>query len=157
MSTGPAGIGPTEISGRSFTTDRIGAGDATLSPDGILDAAFDVEVNGPVVALIVRNVDGDGNALYDQVWDTLVADEPFPTELGTHFSTGGQTAVLGVEEDGVVLNRADGSLMPLGPGPHALTLFASPVEFVPIVGYQYRVTAVLADGGLVSGPVVFHP
>lgn len=159
-SAGLPDVGETLVSDATFTVDRIGVGADTLSPDGTMDAVFEVEVNGPVVALVLSNVDPENRPLYDQVWDTIVGDEPFPAGIGAHFERGGQTAVLGVEEGGVLLNRPDGSLPPLSAGPHALRLYASPVaDLVPIAGgyFYYRVTAVLEDGTLVYGDPVRHP
>jgi hypothetical protein len=156
--SGPPGIGETTIASETFTVDRVSTADDGLEADGELDAVLSAEVTGPVTALLLVSVNDAGEHLFDEVWDTIVGTSEFPTEIGAHFETGGETWVLGVEENGVMLNRADGSLAPLSAGPHALTLYASSLDVVPIRGgFHYRLVALMADGTLVYGPVVQHP
>lgn len=108
----------------SGSVDRVGASDGALAPDGTNDLAFVVHAEGPVAALFLVAVDESGKPSGTFQADTLVGDAESPAELGAKPGSG--TSGLGVFEDAKILNGTDGALQPLGPGAHALTLYAAP-------------------------------
>jgi hypothetical protein len=136
---------------RETSLDRVGR-TAEPMPDGAPDGVFDTTIPGPVSALVLVTVDASGRACCGQVWDTLAGATPIPASIGTSFSIGAQTWVLGVDVDGRPANAPDGSLVPIGEGCHTLRLFAADSGFFN-PGQPYRLFLVGADGVARGGAV----
>ena len=142
-----------ERSPDSGKVDRVGAADGALAPDGNSDLAFRCVVDGPVTALFLATVDETGNPTGAFQADTLVGAAESPRELGAR--SGGGTLGLGVTENDQLLNAPDGSLAPLGAGPHQLVLYVAASDDTVPIGTRLRLfvmrpnTTVLA-GGMVT-------
>ena len=139
----------------SGTVDRVGRGDNALAPDGLLDQSIMLTVQGPIYQLAIISTDGSGAPAGGDQNDTIVGSQPIPASIGTSFRFGYQTWVLGVYENGRLLNNPDGSIPLMSPGPHTLTAY-----FSPGAGFgtrHERPVAVLEDGTLSIGPVVAFP
>jgi hypothetical protein len=150
-------VGSTTIprgTGGFLGIDRVGYGDANLTPDGQADYVIDTVVRGPVTALILLGEDSPGvwDRLRGAEWDTIVGDTPLPPGLPNPETVGRDTDVVGVYEGDRLLNAADGSLS-LPAGSHALRLYASQVGGA---AHYYRVVAQLPDGSTVSGDSVMY-
>lgn len=81
-----------------------------ISPDGELDQAFDLVVDGEVASITIVSVDSSGREFGTNRWGTAY-DRP--------------RWQLAVFEGGRPLSRPDGTLTPLGPGKHRLRVYAS--------------------------------
>jgi hypothetical protein len=144
-----------DVSSLSLTADSIGPNDGELTPNGQVDAIFDVPVQGPLSSLILVGVLADRTPLRGEQWDTLVGDQVIPPGTGLG-GTGGETRGLGVQEHGRWLNAADGSLTALGPGRHDLVLYAEDGgEFLP--GRYFLVKGIRPDGSIANGTVFQYP
>ncbi len=155
---GPPTLGPLATSPDSLSVDRVSSADDGVRPDGVPDGVFTVTVVGPLKSFILITTDESGRPSMEQQWDTVVGTVPLPHDaIGTHYELGNSTWVLGVMENGKLLNRPDGSIPPLGPGVHTLRLFGSinGVAGWPIFekGTHFRLLAQKEDGTLLSGPV----
>lgn len=148
-------IGATSVASDSLAVDRVRGSDGAIATDGTRDGAFLVTLQGPFVALALITTDTAGAPSGSQQWDTYVGTKAVPAAIGAGFSVGSQTWQLGVWEGTTLVNKADGSLGPLGPGPHALHVYAQPSGWFS-AGKYFRVVAELADGTLVRGPVVTY-
>jgi len=115
--------GTLERSPDSGQVDRVGADDGALHPDGVKDLSFVTHIEGPVTAVFLASVDDQGKPTGQYQADTLVGDTLGPSELGAKPGSG--TSGLGVAEGDRMLNAKDGSLPPLGAGPHRLTLYVA--------------------------------
>jgi hypothetical protein len=134
----------------SMKVDKVGGSDGALKPDGNMDAAYSVEIDGPVTALFVLSSDASGapNGEYDA--DTLVGGQDIPKEIGVTLK-GHNTAGLGVFEGDKLVSAADGSLN-LPAGKHKLTIyFANTGVLTP--GASVVIFAQGADKSVVKGPV----
>jgi hypothetical protein len=130
--------------------DKVGGSDGALKPDGNMDAAYTLEIDGPVTALFVLSSDASGTPTGDYDADTLVGGQDIPKEVGVTLK-GHSTAGLGVFEGDKLVSAPDGSLN-LGPGKHKLTVyFANTGVLVP--GASVVVFAQGADKAVVKGPV----
>ncbi|HSO32212.1 MAG TPA: hypothetical protein VLT33_06850 [Labilithrix sp.] len=112
-----------ERSPDSGQVDRVGADDGALYPDGVKDLSFVAQIDGPIAAVFLVSVDDQGKPTGQYQADTLVGDAIGPAELGAKPGSG--TSGLGVAEGERMLNAKDGSLPPLGAGPHRLTLYVA--------------------------------
>jgi len=152
---GAPGVSESAVAPDSHQVDRVSPADGPIATDGHNDAAFDLTVVGPVVGLSLITTDAAGTSQGNQIWDTTVGSAPVPAEIGVSFSRGSQTWQVGVFEDGVLLNQADGSL-PRLEGVHRLRLYAADSGyFVP--GQHFRLIGHLPDGTLGPGPVFVYP
>lgn len=142
------------VAADALTLDRVGAGDAALAVDGVLDNAFDVTIRGPVAALTLLSVAPDGGPYGIWQYDTVVGGEPIAPELGGVWQTGAQTWVLGVydREDGTRFNAGDGSLA-LGDGTHALRLFGTDVDIAGR-GLAWQLVVERPDGSTERSAIV---
>ncbi|MDB4998114.1 MAG: hypothetical protein JWM74_5546 [Myxococcaceae bacterium] len=134
----------------SMKVDKVGGSDGALKPDGNMDAAYSVEIDGPVTALFVLSSDASGapNGEYDA--DTLVGGQDIPKDIGVTLK-GHNTAGLGVFEGDKLVSAADGSLN-LPAGKHKLTVyFANTGVLTP--GASVVIFAQGADKSVVKGPV----
>jgi hypothetical protein len=133
--------------------DVVAPADDGLHPDGESDAAFQVTVRGPLVSLALLTTGDDGASCCGQQWDTVVRDEPIPSGMASGFSSGAETWVLGVSEDDVLWNRADGSLETIGPEEVDLVLHASASGYF-CWGNFFQARGETEDGEVLTGPVV---
>ncbi len=134
----------------SMKVDKVGGSDGALKPDGNMDAAYSVEIDGPVTALFVLSSDASGapNGEYDA--DTLVGGQDIPKEIGVTLK-GHNTAGLGVFEGDKLVSAADGSLN-LPAGKHKLTVyFANTGVLAP--GASVVIFAQGGDKTVTKGPV----
>lgn len=139
---------------QSLIADEVSkSGDPTA--DGSADGIIDVIVNGPLVALILLTTDANGVPQGGQQWDTLVSGQIVPADIRAPISSGGGTWVLGVQENGVLLNATDGALTPLSAGAHQLKLYAGNSGYFT-VGQHFRVYAVAPDGSSIAGPLLVY-
>ncbi len=140
-----------ERSPDSGQVDRVGADDGALHADGVKDLSFVTQVDGPLVSVFLVSVDDQGKPTGQYQADTLVGDQAGPPELGGR--PGGTTSGLGVVDGGRLLNAKDGSLAPLGAGPHRLTIYvAESATLKP--GTKLRVYFQRPDRSLVAGGIV---
>lgn len=142
-----------ERSPDSGQVDRVGADDGALHPDGVKDLSFLAQTDGPVSAVFLVSVDDQGKPTGLYQADTLVGDQPGPAELGGR--SGGTTSGIGVAETGTLLNAKDGSLAPLGAGPHRLTLYVAESATLK-AGTKLRVFFQRPDRSLVAGGTLVH-
>src|SRR5207237_683383 len=134
LSAGPS-LYDLVVDAQSLTADKVSV--ATVGADGTVDGAFDATVRGPIANLTLVATDAMGGPTGGQVWDTVA---------------GNGIWVLGVEENGSLLSNSDGSVMPIGAGLHQLRLYAQDRGFFR-AGQYFRLSATLADGTQVQGPV----
>jgi hypothetical protein len=134
----------------SMKVDKVGGSDGALKADGNMDAAYTLEIDGPVAALFVLSSDASGapNGEYDA--DTLVGAQDLPKDIGVTLK-GRNTAGLGVFEGDKLVSLADGSVT-LGAGKHKLAIyFANTGVLTP--GGSVVVFAQAPDKSIVKGPV----
>jgi hypothetical protein len=139
----------------SGMVDRVGRGDNALAPDGLPDQSVTMTVQGPIYQLVIISTDVSGAPAGGDENDTIVGSQPIPAAIGSPFTIGSQTWVLGVYENGRLLNNPDGSIPLLSSGMHTLTAY-----FSPGAGFgtrHERIVAVGVDGILALGPVVTFP
>jgi len=160
FSWGRPAIERMSLDAHSGLVDRVGEGDAALDGGGYDDGAFDLEVDGPLDALILL-VDVPGNP--EGAWDTIVGSAPFPQNVSSssYYTRGSDTWVLGVAgASGTLLNRADGTLPRIN-GRQSLTLYATDISlsiFSPGSSEPLMVQAVGMIGDLtVWGPRLAVP
>lgn len=108
----------------AVTKDLVQPGDQGLTPDGQPDGQFTATGSGAFDALVLVTVSANGTPQFGQQWDTLVEQDPIPPQFGFSFSTGAQTWILGVWENGARANDAQGRIA-LGPGAHTLSLYGA--------------------------------
>jgi hypothetical protein len=133
------------------TLDRVSSLDQGLAADGTADGTFALSVIGPIDGLLLITTNGSGMISGNSQWDTLVLGDAVPS-IGNGFTTGSQTWILGVYEGATRINDADGRVA-LGPGVHALTLYASD-NGTQVSGQHFRAHARATDGTWIAGPVM---
>jgi hypothetical protein len=130
FSWGRPAIEETSVDAQCGLVDRVGEGDTATHPGGLDDGAFDVELDGPLDALILVVTTADG---MECVWDTIVGDSPFPKGVSVDpaYQRGSDTWVLGVaDSSGFLLNGALGTLPRLS-GHQSLRVFATDI-YLPL-------------------------
>jgi len=138
----------------SLKVDKIGGSDGSLKADGTMDAAFTLELEGPVLALFIVTTDATGTPDGNYQWDTVVATQEMPPEMKGLVKTGGMTGGLGVFENGQPINKADGSL-PAITGAHKLDVYVSNTgAFQP--GAHFRIMAEQPDHTIVKSPIATY-
>jgi hypothetical protein len=130
--------------------DKVGSKDGDLAPDGVSDLVYDLDVEGPVEAILLISTDERGEPNGELAADTLVGKETVPEQVAGLGALGKHTAGLGVFERGKLLNESDGHLPPLSPGSHALVVHLSTKD-IPKSG-AIRVFVRFTDGSLTKGP-----
>ncbi len=156
FSWGRPAIDQMAVDPESTLVDRVGEGDTATHGGGSTDGAFDVEVDGPLDALILI---ATAPSSPDFAWDTIVGDAPFPQGVSVDpvYQLGSDTWVLGVaDQGGPLLNVANGTLPRLN-GHHSLQLFASDVYlsvFEPGSSYQASTVQVV---GLIGDLIIWGP
>ena len=138
----------------SLKVDKIGGSDGSLKADGTMDAAFTLELEGPVLALFIVTTDATGTPDGNYQWDTVVATQEMPPEMKGLVKTGGMTGGLGVFENGQPINKPDGSL-PVITGAHKLDVYVSNTgAFQP--GAHFRIMAEQPDHTIVKSPIATY-
>jgi hypothetical protein len=139
----------------SQQVDKIGGNDGNLKPDGFKDAAFDVTLRGPIVALYMFSTNDKGEPDGSWQWDTRVADEAFPSALKSFRPKGGMTGAIGVFEGEKVLNAANGSFnLPAGSEKKVVVYVADQGAFQ--AGAHFKLVAEGPDHTIVDGPVLTY-
>jgi hypothetical protein len=146
----------------SGSIDLVGIDDGDFAPDGQMDIVIDAVVLGPARGFLVNaTTDASGTVSVSNLFnDTLAGPQRiYDPANPTSYSLGSDTPGIAVYEDGRLLNNSDGSLPPLTPGSHALTL-----EFQDLLAglgvapdHYWRVELLQTDGAIDSGPVVTVP
>ena len=142
-----------QVAQESLQVDKVGPSDGMLAPDGAKDLVFTAQVTGPITVLYLVSSWPNGNPNGNFQANTLVGDQPAPKEFGGELEEGKFTAGIGVQENGAFLNEVDGSLKPIGPGSHTLTLYAANNGTLT-PGSHVTLWAQASDGTLVKGPVI---
>ncbi len=137
----------------SGQVDRIGAADGALSPDGVKDLSFVVEVDGAIESFFLLAVDESGKANGAYQADTLVGEAEVPKDISIKWGKG--TAGLGVAEGDKLLNAPDGSVAPLGPGHHKLVFYVSASSAIA-PGTRLRAFMLRPDKAIVASNVLTH-
>lgn len=129
--------------------DRVGVGDAALSPDGLPDSVVRAEVWGPLSSFYLVQVDADGAVVPGVQWDTAQGPSEVPAGVGAGFATGETTSVLGVFEGGAPVTG------PLSHGPHAIEFRVWDNGcFQPESGCALRIVGQTPSGALVQSGVI---
>lgn len=143
----PAAITKFEKNANSQKVDKVGGADGQLTPDGKMDAAFDVTIRGPIIAILV---DSEGDAAWQ--WDTYVGIQEVPVQMKALAPKGAMTGGIGVFENDKSINKADGSFAIEDNNEHHLTIYiADTGAFTP--GSGFRLYAETPDHKIVEGPV----
>ncbi len=132
--------------------DRVSPADQGMVPDGKPDAHFGATAVGAFDALILVTT-MNGQPAGGQQWDTLVQQDPIPP-LGFSFTTGANTWVLGVCENGQRVNDHP-CRVSLAPGTHVLDLVASNSGFFN-PGTEYKLYGRLGTAWLSSNVAVWQ-
>ena len=135
--------------------DAVSNVDGALRSDGVVDGVFEVEVQGPVIALALLRTDAAGQSVAGQQWDTYVKADTWPEPLAPELRSGVDSYQLGVLEAGTPRNDAEGRCA-LGSSGHTLQLAAHDVgSFVS--GSSFRLVVESTAHVLVRGPVLTLP
>lgn len=138
----------------SLKVDKIGGNDGNLKPDGRNDAAFDVTLKGPLVAIFLFSVNEKGDPDGSWQYDTIVGTQEYPSTLKSYVSKGGMTAGIGVFENDKIVNKDDGSIS-IADGEHKVQLYLSDIgAFQP--GSRFKLMAEAADHSILSSEVVTY-
>jgi von Willebrand factor type D domain len=146
----------------SGAIDLVGIDDGDFAPDGQMDIVIDAVVLGPARGFLVNaTTDATGAVSVSNLFnDTLAGPQRiYDPANPTSYSSGSDTPGIAVYEHGRLLNNSDGSLPPLTPGSHALTLeFQDLLAVLSVAPDRYwRVELLQTDGAIDSGPVVTLP
>jgi hypothetical protein len=123
------------VAADSLKPDRVST--FALTADGTADGVFEATVRGPLDALALVMTDPQGQPMGGQVWDTVAANAVW---------------VLGVEENGVLVNNADGSIAPLSGDLHKLRFYANGSGHF-VAGQHFRLQGTAGAASL-AGPLV---
>lgn len=135
--------------------DRVSIG-AAARPDGVQDMVFETAIAGPIASVVLVTSDETGQTCCGQQWDTLVDDQQVPTSIGSFYERGGDTWVLGIEQDGELLNEEGGALPEIDADCSALRLVAG-LPPMTLDGLSLRVHVVRPDGSVEAGGFVAYP
>lgn len=139
-----------EHAANSMKVDKIGTKDGAFKADGIKDAVFDVDYEGPATALLVASSDSSGTPTGEVNADTLVANQQLPPDVAANLNLGKDTAGIAVYEGDELLNAKDGSLN-LPDGRHKITVYVS-IKKLP-KNASYVAIALLPDNTIVKSNV----
>lgn len=142
------------VSPESGKADKVGGSDGALKPDSAPDLVFNADVEGPIAAvfLISTNANGDPNGEYQA--DSIIGLGEFPKDFPLAVRAGMLTAGIGVWEGERMVNKADGSLEPIGPGPHRLTIYVASTGVLQPGSSSVRLYVMRPDKTVNRGPVV---
>jgi hypothetical protein len=136
----------------SLKTDKVGGSDGALKPDGSPDFALNVDLDGPVSAIFLLGVDAKGEPTGDYQADTITGLDQLPKDFPIAVRAGMLTAGIGVWEGDKMLSKNDGSIEPLGPGPHKLTLYVASTGVLKPGESHVRIYVSRPDKSVVKGP-----
>ncbi|MFO0670369.1 MAG: hypothetical protein U0235_12205 [Polyangiaceae bacterium] len=149
---GTAKVKTFKQSTESMKVDKVGGSDGALKPDSSPDLAFEAEVEGPIKAVFLISTDAKGMPTGEYQADSIVGLNELPKDFPIAVRAGMLTAGVGVWEGAKMLSRPDGSLEPIGPGAHKLSLYvASTGVLAP--GSHVRLIVLRADNTISEGPV----
>lgn len=131
--------------------DKIGTKDGAFEPDGVADAIYDVDLDGPATALFLVSTDDRGEPNGEATADTLTGADVLPEAISALGGLGKHTGGIAVYEQGSLKNAPDGHLPPLSAGRHALVIHVS-MKDLPRSG-AFRLFARFTDGSVVKGPL----
>jgi len=153
-STGTVGAGATcAVAGDNLKVDRVKSEGGPIGTDGSNDGAISFTVDGKVSGVVLLTVDEKGDPSDGQQWDTYEEGQAIPAGIkDAPYKDGGPTWQLGVWEGGKSKNASNGTLTPLGDGPHQLTLYASDSGYFK-KGQRFIVYAERSDKSLVKSNV----
>ena len=126
--TGGAGGGTVKtftVSPDSGKVDKVGGSDGALKPDNAPDLVFNADVEGPIAAVFLISTDAKGDPNGEYQADSITGLDELPKDFPLAVRAGMLTAGIGVWEGNRMLNKADGSIEPIGPGPHRLTIYVA--------------------------------
>lgn len=146
----PARIDTFALSAESLHIDKVGMRGGAVRPDGSLDFAFTMRINGPARVLYLSTANEKCEAQGGFRATTASGDEPAPAELGGALELGRMSAGIAVEEGGKFVNADNGAVL-LAPGPHDLKLYVSNLGTLR-AGLILCAYAVGGDGVLAHGP-----
>lgn len=139
----------------SLKVDKIAGNDGNLKPDGRSDAAFDVTLRGPIVALYLFSTNDKGEPDGSWQYDTIVGKQAYPAAIKSLVAAGGMTAGIGVFEGDKVLNKDDGSFALSDAAEHKVSVYFSDIgAFQP--GAHFKLVAETPDHELVSSNVIAY-
>jgi hypothetical protein len=139
----------------SQQVDKIGGNDGNLKPDGFKDAAFDVTLRGPIIALYLFSTNDKGEPDGSWQWDTRVANEAFPDALKSFRPKGGMTGAVGVFEGDQALNAANGGFtLAAGSEKKVVVYVADQGAFQ--AGAHFKLVAEGPDHAIIDGPVLTY-
>jgi hypothetical protein len=131
--------------------DKVGPKDGDFEPDGVADAIYDVDLEGPANAFFLLSTDDRGEPNGEATADTLSGVEVLPEAVSALGGLGKHTGGIAVYEKGALKNAPDGHLPPLGAGRHSVVLHIS-MKDLPRSG-SFRLFARFTDGSVVKGPL----
>jgi hypothetical protein len=138
----------------SLKVDKVAGNDGNLKPDGRNDAAFDVTLRGPLVALFLFSTNEKGDPDGSWQYDTIVGTQDYPATLKSYVAKGGMTSGIGVFEGDKLLNKDDGSLA-VDDKEHKVVIYLSDIgAFQP--GSHFKLMAEAADHSILSSDVVTY-
>lgn len=150
--SGAAKVKSFKQSAESLKVDKVGGSDGALKPDSSPDLAFEAEVEGPITAVFIISTDAKGAPNGEYQADSIVGLDELPKDFPLAVRAGMLTAGVGVWEGGKMLSRPDGSIEPIGPGPHKLSIYvASTGVLAP--GGHVRLMVLRSDKTVAEGPV----
>lgn len=133
----------------SQKVDKVGVM-ASFKPDGKNDAAFDVTVKGPLIALLIDAADDS-----QWQWDTYTGTNDVPKDMKAFAPGGAQTGDLGIFEGDKNLNAADGSFKLDDDKEHKLTIYIVDTgAFTP--GAKFKILGETPDHKVVEGPTITY-
>lgn len=134
----------------SLKVDKIGPANGQLKPDGKNDAAFDVTLRGPVVALLIDAADES-----QWQWDTYTGTSDVPVAMKAFAPGGAMTGEIGVFENDKALNNADGSCQIKDAAEHHLVVYVADTgAFTP--GAKFKILAETPDHKVIEGPTLTY-
>lgn len=133
----------------SQKVDKIGVM-ASFKPDGKNDAAFDVTVKGPLIALLIDAADDS-----TWQWDTYTGTNDIPAAMKPFAPGGSQTGDLGIFEGDKLLNAADGSFKLDDDKEHKLTIYIVDTGAFS-AGAKFKILGETPDHKVIEGPTITY-
>jgi hypothetical protein len=133
----------------SQKVDKVGVM-ASFKPDGKNDAAFDVTVKGPLIALLIDAADDS-----QWQWDTYTGQNDVPKDMKAFAPGGAQTGDLGIFEGDKNLNAADGSFKLDDDKEHKLSIYIVDTGAFS-AGAKFKILGETPDHKVVEGPTITY-
>lgn len=131
----------------AMKVDMVGPADGALKPDGHPDAAFDVTLRGPIIALLV---DSENDNSWQ--WDTYTGLQTVPVEMQALAPKGSMTGGIGVFENGKPINDPNGGLLIDDEKEHHLVIYIADNGAFQ-AGSSFKIYGETKDHKIVHGPV----